>query len=134
MMRSSIVTIQMINVTVLLVLAGFVSGCAVHYFDPKTGAEHIWGFGHMKMKVAPEEEGLQAIVRGTEVIGLSTGNADKQAYLTLGWHRIQRLDIVTESTAVRLEGPNSDFVNIRVGSSFPGIPDELNTKQKEEKP
>ena len=134
MMRSSIVPIQMINVTVLIVLAGFFSGCAVHYFDKNTGTEHLWGFGHMKMKVAPEEESLQAIVRGTDVIGLSTGSADKQAYLTLGWHRLQRLDIVTESTAVRLEWPNSDFVNIRVGSSFPGIPDDLNTRQKEGKP
>lgn len=88
----------------------------------------------MKMKMAPEEEGVQAIVRGTDVLGVSMGSADQQAYLTFGWHRIQRLDIVTESTAVRLEWPNSDFVNIRVGSSFPIIPDELNTKQKEEKP
>ena len=134
MRRSSIVPIQMINVTVLLVLAGFFSGCAVHYFDQKTGAEHIWGVGHMKMKMAPEEEGVQAIVRGTDVLGVSMGSADQQAYLTFGWHRIQRLDIVTESTAVRLEWPNSDFVNIRFGSSFPIIPDELNTKQKEEKP
>jgi hypothetical protein len=134
MMRSSIVPIQMISVAILLVLVGFVSGCAVHYFDKKTGTEHIWGFGHMKMKVAPEEEGLQAIVRGTDVLGVSTGSADKQAYLTLGWHRLQRLDIVTESTAVRLEWPDSNFVNIRVGSSFPGVPDELNTRQKEEKP
>ena len=134
MMRSSIVPKQMINVTVLLVLAGVFSGCAVHYFDKKTGAEHIWGIGHMKMKMAPEEEGVQAIVRGTDVLGVSMGSADQQAYLTFGWHRIQRLDIVTESTAVRLEWPNSDFVNIRVGSSFPIIPDELNTKQKEEKP
>ena len=134
MIRLSIVPIRMISVVILVVLAGFISGCAVHYFDKKTGTEHIWGFGHMKMKVAPEEEGLQAIVRGTDVLGLSTGSADKQAYLTLGWHRIQRLDIVTESTAVRLEGPNSDFVNLRVGSKFPGIPDELHTKQEEKKP
>jgi len=134
MIRSSTVLIQMINMTVLLVLTTFFSGCAVHYFDQKTGTEHIWGFGHMKMKVAPEEEGLQAVVHGTDVLGVSMGSANQQAYLTLGWHRLQRLDIVTESTAVRLEWPNSDFVNIRVGSSFPGIPDELNTKQKEENP
>ena len=22
-------------------------GCALHYFDSKTGTEHVWGFGHM---------------------------------------------------------------------------------------
>jgi hypothetical protein len=110
------------------------TGCAIHYFDTKTGTEHIWGFGHMKMKAAPKEEGLQAIVRGTDVLGLSMGSADNQAYLTLGWHNIQRIDIVAESTAVRLEWPNSDFVNVRIGSEFPGIPSEPHWNQKEEKP
>jgi len=110
------------------------TGCAIHYFDTKTGTEHIWGFGHMKMKAAPKEEGLQAIVRGTDVLGLSMGSADNQAYLTLGWHNIQRIDIVAESTAVRLEWPNSDFVNVRIGSEFPGIPSEPHLNQKEEKP
>lgn len=27
--------------------------CAVHYFDPHTGTEHLWGVGHLKMKVTP---------------------------------------------------------------------------------
>jgi hypothetical protein len=102
-----------------LVMGMGCAGCAVHYFDPKTGTEHLWGFGHLKMRVAPPAEGLQAIVRGTDVVGVSTGVADKQAYLTVGWHRIQRLDIVQESTAFRLEWPNSDFINVRVGSKFP---------------
>jgi hypothetical protein len=79
----------------------------------------VWGFGHVKMRVAPPAEGLQAVVRGTDVIGLSLGRADQQAYLTLGWHRLQRLDVVQESTAVRLEWPDADFVNVRVGSRFP---------------
>ncbi|MGH7773247.1 MAG: hypothetical protein ACREQA_13555 [Candidatus Binatia bacterium] len=29
------------------------AGCAVHYLDPDTGAEHVWGFGHLVMKVQP---------------------------------------------------------------------------------
>lgn len=95
------------------------AGCAVHYFDPATGTEHVWGFGHVKMKVAPPSEGLQAIVRGTDVLGISLGREDQQNYVTVGWHRIQRLDVVEESTAVRLEWPSSDFVNVRVGSKFP---------------
>ena len=100
------------------------AGCALHHFDPATGTEHVWGFGHLKMKVAPPSEGLQAIVRGTDVLGASLGRADGQNYLTVGWHRTQRLDIVEESVAVRVEWPSSDFVSIRVGSRFPFAPQE----------
>ncbi len=95
------------------------SGCAIHYFDPKTGTEHLWGFGHMKMKIGLPNEGLQAVVRGTDVLGISVGSTDRQSYLTAGWHHLQRLDVVTESTAVRFEWPNSDFACVRVGSEFP---------------
>lgn len=97
-------------------------GCAIHYFDPETGTEHLWGFGHMKMKVSPPTEGVQAVVRGTDVLGLSIGSADQQVYLTAGWHRVQRLDVIAESTAVRLEWPSADFVEVRVGTAFPGVP------------
>ncbi len=40
------------------------TGCAVHYYDPKTGAEHIWGVGHLVMKVSAPNEGVRAVVSG----------------------------------------------------------------------
>ena len=47
-----------------VVLTAWLSaGCAVHYFDEATGTEHNWGFGHLKIKVAPPDEGLRALVR-----------------------------------------------------------------------
>jgi len=99
-----------------LVLGTF--GCAFHHYDKATNTEHIWGFGHMKMKVEPCNEGLQAIVRGTDVMGISLGVGERQNYLTVGWHRTQRLDVIAESTAVRYEWPDSDFANVRIGSKF----------------
>ena len=106
-------------VVLFVLLSG---GCAIQYFDSETGTEHIWGFGHMQMKVSPPTEGVQAVVRGTDVLGLSIGSADQQAYFTVGWHRVQRLDVIAESTAVRLEWPSSDFSEVRVGTAFPGVP------------
>lgn len=106
-----------VRLGLLIVLLG--AGCAIHYFDPTTGTEHVWGVGHLKMKVGPPAEGLQAVVRGSDVVGLSVGRADQQTYFTLGWHRTQRLDVLQESTAVRLAWPDGDFVNVRVGSRFP---------------
>ncbi len=109
------------QVVAAIAVAWLCSGCAVHWYDQETGTEHIFGFGHMKMKVAPPNEGLQAIVRGTDVLGASVGSADNQAYLTLGWHRCQRLDAIAENTAIRMEWPNSNFASVRVGSEFPGV-------------
>ena len=51
------------QVCALILCAVLPSGCAIHYFDAETGTEHLWGFGHLKMKVGELREGLQAVVR-----------------------------------------------------------------------
>jgi hypothetical protein len=33
------------------------SGCAVHYYSASTGTEHLWGFGHLKMRAVPQRGG-----------------------------------------------------------------------------
>ncbi|MFT4589665.1 MAG: hypothetical protein ACI8QF_003782, partial [Limisphaerales bacterium] len=44
----------------------FASGCAVHYYDKETGTEHLWGFGHLRMKAEPSEDGVvRAVMTGT---------------------------------------------------------------------
>ena len=98
-------------------------GCALHHYDETTGTEHIWGFGHMKMRVAPCNEGLRAVVRGTDVFGASLGIGKRESYLTAGWHRTQRLDVIDKNTKVRFEWPSSDFRYVRIGSEFPFAPD-----------
>lgn len=103
----------------ILLLGIFASGCALHYYEEESGVEHIWGIGHMKMKAAKPNEGLQAVVHGTNVLGFSLGKADKHGYLTLGWQRLEFIDILKESTSIRLEWPDNSFVNLRVGSEFP---------------
>ncbi len=98
--------------------------CAIHYYDPDTGVEHVWGFGHMKMKIAEPNEGLRAVVHGTDVVGLGVGKAPDQSYLTLGWQRVQSVDIRDADTALRLEWPTSSFGSVRVGSEFPSFATE----------
>ena len=93
--------------------------CAVHYFDPHTGTEHLWGVGHLKMKVTPVHEGVRGVVRGVEMLGLGIGRDGSYGYVALGWHNHQRLDILDDNTSIRLEWCGSDFANVRVGSHFP---------------
>ena len=44
----------------------FASGCAVHYYDKETGTEHLWGFGHLRMKAEPSNDAVvRLVVTGT---------------------------------------------------------------------
>lgn len=116
----------------ILISLWVIPGCALHYFDEKTGTEHVWGIGYMKMKATKPNEGLQTVVHGTDVLGLSVGKADKQTYFTAGWHRLESIDILAESTSVRLEWPDSSFFNVRVGSEFPSDPRFSQSSRSEE--
>lgn len=91
------------------------SGCAVHYFDAATGSEHLWGFGHMVMKSAPSTSPRQAVIRGTDVLGMGVGIGDPGHSLSIGWDSRRTVDIIDDDTRVDLRWPHSDFLSLRVG-------------------
>lgn len=110
------------------VLSAMLTGCAVHYYDATTGAEHVWGFGHMVMKVASPVEGQRAVVHGTSLAGVAVGYSGGELGVMVGWESRRRIEVVTEDAAVRLEWPNADFLNVRVGSAFPYRPIDMEPK------
>src|SRR5262245_15830448 len=61
-------------------LVAILGGCAIHYYDKETQAEHIWGFGHMKLKASVPQEGTRAIVKQTELLGLGIGVGSEHYY------------------------------------------------------
>jgi hypothetical protein len=103
----------------LIACAVFLSGCAVQYYDPDTGTTHVWGFGHMSMKMNPPNEGVQAVVRATSLLGFSLGRTSDRTYLTLGYDAEQQTDIVAENTAIHLDWPSGALFDLRAGSSWP---------------
>lgn len=103
----------------LLLFTGALQGCAIHYYDRETGAEHLWGIGHMVMKASAPQEGHRALVRGTDVAGLAGGKSDAGGYLVVGWEQRRRMEIIDPNTSIRLEWPHADFLNLRVGSEPP---------------
>jgi len=109
------------SISALAVCAVLPTGCAIHYFDPETGTEHLWGFGHLKMKVSQPREGLQAVVRHTGTVGVAAGHLEQEGYTHAGVHWSERLDVVSEDTAIRFEWPDNDLFNVRVGSELPAI-------------
>lgn len=96
-----------------------ISGCAVHYYDRSTGTEHVWGLAHMKMRVEPSTEGVQAVVQGNEALGFSAGTTAAGSHLALGWHDESRILVSPEDTALRFEWPSSSVFDVRVGTRPP---------------
>src|SRR5712691_2685924 len=81
-------------------LAAGSTGCAVHYYEKSTGTEHLWGFGHLKMKFAPPSEGVQAVVRGTETLGFNLAAGQEDYQVGLGWDYRRRI-VIGSNAAVR---------------------------------
>jgi len=111
-------------------------GCAVHYYDKTTETEHLYGFGHMSMRLSTPAEGVRAAVTGTEIVGVGIGAGQRGFYLAGGWNRHARLEVIDETTSVRLEWPSGDLCTVKVGTCPPFLkgtaPSEVGNKEAEE--
>jgi len=85
------------------------SGCAIQYFDASTGTEHLWGIGHMRMKVTTPDNGVRAVVTGTDTLGIAAGSVASERRITIGWERYSQIQVIAEDTALSLEWPTSDL-------------------------
>ena len=94
----------------------------MQYYDPATQTEHLWGVGHFKMKVAPPNEGVQAIVKGATVVGASVKIAPDDKHVVIGLDKTSQMAVVSEGASVRLEWPTNDLFSVRVGSQPPFLP------------
>lgn len=105
----------------LVVMCVALTGCAVVYSDQSTGTVHVWGVGHIAMRATASNEGKQGIVRAVSACGVSTGVWDHEPFITVGWERKQRVDIVDSDTVIRIEQAGADLMNINIGSRPPMV-------------
>jgi len=112
-----------------IVGVGLLAGCAIHYYDKESGTEHLWGFGHLKMKAPPPNEGVQAVVTGTETLGFNVGAGEEDYHIGAGWDYRRRI-VISSNAAVRLEWPNRNFFNVRFGTVPPFATNSLATQNK----
>lgn len=110
-----------IGMMISLIMMTSLSGCAVLYFDAKTGTQHVVGFGHMKMRINPSRENVRATIFGIETIGISVGSSPGGRHASLGWQSLHSVEVMNNS-AVRLEWITNDPFTISVGSYFPYTP------------
>ena len=95
----------------------------MQYYDIATQTEHLWGLGHFRMQVKSPNEGVKAIVKGSNVIGASVKMGADDYHMLFGWNSTSQISVVSEEASVRLEWPTSDMFSVRVGSRPPFLPD-----------
>ena len=107
----------------VFVLIGFLlSSCAVYYRDRDSGAEHIWGFGHLSMKVVPPNEGKQALIQRTTLTGLAVGLDNGSFGLSVGWDQREHILIYDANTAISIQRPPSnDSFYFKIGTYPPDV-------------
>ena len=121
----------------VFVLIGFLlSSCAVYYRDRDSGAEHIWGFGHLSMKVVPPNEGKQALIQRTTLTGLAVGLDNGSLGLSVGWDQREHILVYDANTTISIQRPPSnDFFYFKIGTYPPdveGVPHATNSNDKKE--
>ncbi|MDR4470528.1 MAG: hypothetical protein MRJ68_19880 [Nitrospira sp.] len=112
--------LEVVSLSLLITLGFLLSSCAVYYRDRDTGAEHIFGFGHLSVKTLPPNEGKQALVQGMTLTGLAAGLDNGSFGISAGWDRREHILIYDENVAVTIKRPPSnDFFYFKIGTYPP---------------
>lgn len=119
------------KVILSVTLSFAVSGCAIYYRDAESGAEHIWGVGHLATKVSAPEDGKQAVIRKVTLAGVALGMEEGAVGVSAGWDQRERITIYDDNTSIavqRLEDDN--FFLFKFGSQPPIliVPNHNNNK------
>lgn len=123
-----------VSTSILLIIGFLLSGCAVYYRDRDTGAEHIWGFGHLSVKTIPPREGKQALVQRMTLTGLAAGLDNGALSVSAGWDRREHILIYDENVAVTIQRPPSnDFFHFKIGTYPPDLEKTHDSKVRTEK-
>src|SRR5262245_14630419 len=99
-----------------LLAALVLPGCAIHYYDPNSGTEHLWGFGHLKMRAGTAgaespvpTNSVVAFVTGQQTLGLSLAAGRERGGLVAGWDSNSRVMITAEDAQFHLMWPSNSI-------------------------
>ena len=112
------------------------TGCAVNYYDVRSGTENVWGFGHLKMKAIPEGNVIpgsnyntMAVLTSVQTLGLSVGAGQDYGGVTAGWDSRSRLLIADPngasfcflwpSNSLGMSWSGRNLFNLRIGTNLP---------------
>src|SRR5688572_6110954 len=90
-------------------LLGGASGCAIHYGNPRTGNEHLWGLGQLRLETqaAGTNGSWAAVASGHRVSGLCLEVGRDHFGFVLGYLDRQRLAVVSAAELPHLQPPTA---------------------------
>jgi len=96
----------------LLIVAA--CGCAVHYRNPNTGTEQLWGFGQLRLQVqsAGATGQLAVVTSGCRVPGLCLDVGRDHFGIALGYVNRQQMLIVSSNQLATLEFPTNSVAGL----------------------
>lgn len=112
-------TLSRSNISKALCIGIFIlnsTGCAVSYYSPEDSTYHLYGFGHLKMKV-PEDSG-QTVYQQIDSYGLMLGTNREGGQFSLGYSQNTIVDVSNDS-GLCFEWPSSDLFEIKISNHFP---------------
>ena len=97
------------------------AGCALHYYDDKTGTEHLWGIGHMKMKIinASDKTTTQAVLVGLKTVGLRLDLAPTTRGLSIGFDDTRSATILDSATPLKIQTVSGEPFTLHLGAPPP---------------
>ncbi len=119
--------LNLLAVLAFVALPLLLTGCAIHHYDSKTGTEHLWGFGHFRMK-APPQTGARPVVTGSHMLGLNLRTGRDEYGMGVGWDSRSRITMPADGETLLLEWPTNasplpremrDLFTVRVGTNLP---------------
>lgn len=106
-----------LKIIILVIMGLHVAGCAVYYRDRESGAEHIWGFGHLAMKVTSPLEGKKALIQKMTLTGMAVGIDNGSMGASVGYDEREHILIYDENTAITIQRlPSNDFFYFKIGT------------------
>ncbi len=116
------------NLILLIMLILILPGCAIYYRDKKTGAEHIWGIGHLATKFSAPVDGKQAVISKATLVGINFGIDEGKIGISAGWDKRERITIYEENTSISIIKPENDNFFLFTFGSQPFTPESLTSK------
>lgn len=106
----------------------FIQGCAIYYHDIETGADHIWGIGHLAMKTVPDSVNKQILITQKTLTGVFLSFEGISPSFSIGWNQSEQIIVLDKNTSLAIQKPeNNDYFQFK----FAAFPDEFNDLNKE---
>lgn len=103
----------------LLLSLSVFSSCSVSYYSEQDSTLHVFGIGHLAMRVPDAEQ--QTVYHQQYSYGLAIGSNREGAQMSLGYTENTVLDIANNESLC-FEWPSAKLIQVKLGHTIPQLP------------